>query len=924
MCLAFLLYLPDSAAQEKQESSALNKPLKRVERSEDQAFILEVRIKREIISEGIFAYANSGSLLIPLGEMMQLLGLPITVNASEGYADGWFISEDRTFTLEIPQNRIILSGEISPLPPASVELHENEIYVDVAALSKWLPIDFEFSLSEQILRINPREKLPSQLLKERGLIRERLGNSAEKEIYPREPYRHKMISHPYSDINWNADYHNDAENEIGTDFDVLTRMELMGFNARGFVSGNEDEGLSEVRILLEHKDPDGGLLGPLDATEVELGDIFTKPLPALTSSQIGRGAHVSNFPLERVSEFSQTTVRGDSLPNWDVELYRNDVLLDFQRVGVNGIYEFLDVPLVNGLNTVRLEFYGPFGERRTKIERFLIGPELIKPGKFYYSVAANQQGSDLISVNEDFLTIRDEPRGIAEFQYGISESASIFSYLLSIPLEDDKQHQYATIGSALTLGAVYSRFALTSDVAEGGYAFDMGLQTRYRSFTFTATHEEYIDDMITERTESVSDPVVRRSILNIDGQLPTFVAGRFLNAGFGVEREEVESGRVQTDFTNRLSIFFWRSTLSNTLRYQLLSSDDLDDDVLFRGDFLASARFDQFNLRTELSYSIEPTTELETVTVGGEYGYSQDLTLQGDVSYQLLDEVTVLSAGVNKRFDAFTANTTALYRDTDELEVRLSFSTSIGMDYEEDSYSMFADQIANTGMLNTFVYIDNNADGVFNAGDTPLENAALRIDKASSRKTTNESGKMFLTDLSTYRPLSVTLDRSSVEDPYLVPAVEGKEVVLRPGVAIDLEMALYPTGEIDGVAYMEREGKREAASNVEVELVDASGKVVNKTTSSYDGFFLFELVPPGIYTIRIAEEQMQRLGFTSLITYEGIIIQGNGMVYAGLDMLARQPYDAGAIDALLPLPELDNLVKDYYKQRVKVPELPVN
>jgi hypothetical protein len=123
---------------------------------------------------------------------------------------------------------------------------------------------------------------------------------------------------------------------------------------------------------------------------------------------------------------------------------------------------------------------------------------------------------------------------------------------------------------------------------------------------------------------------------------------------------------------------------------------------------------------------------------------------------------------------------------------------------------------------------------------------------------------------------------------------------------------------------MEREGKREAASNVEVELVDASGKVVNKTTSSYDGFFLFELVPPGIYTIRIAEEQMQRLGFTSLITYEGIIIQGNGMVYAGLDMLARQPYDAGAIDALLPLPELDNLVKDYYKQRVKVPELPVN
>ena len=41
---------------------------------------------------------------------------------------------------------------------------------------------------------------------------------------------------------------------------------------------------------------------------------------------------------------------------------------------------------------------------------------------------------------------------------------------------------------------------------------------------------------------------------------------------------------------------------------------------------------------------------------------------------------------------------------------------------------------------------------------------------------------------------------------------------------------------------------------VDLELVDAGGKMIAKTRTDYDGFFLFERVAYGSYTIRVAKE----------------------------------------------------------------------
>jgi len=85
----------------------------------------------------------------------------------------------------------------------------------------------------------------------------------------------------------------------------------------------------------------------------------------------------------------------------------------------------------------------------------------------------------------------------------------------------------------------------------------------------------------------------------------------------------------------------------------------------------------------------------------------------------------------------------------------------------------------------------------------------------------------------------------------LVPKKAMQVVVPRPGVAAEVQIGLVGGGDIEG-SLVKSGGL--GFEGVGLELVDANGKVVARTRTDFDGFFLFERVAYGAYTIR-ADEQ---------------------------------------------------------------------
>ena len=119
--------------------------------------ILRVQLDGSTLSDGLTAYQSGVHILLPLGELARLLTLAITVQPKTGSASGYVLSEDRTFGLNVAQFTASLAGNDLRFEPQGARVIDEDIYVSSELLSRWLPINFEISLSALELQVKPRE-----------------------------------------------------------------------------------------------------------------------------------------------------------------------------------------------------------------------------------------------------------------------------------------------------------------------------------------------------------------------------------------------------------------------------------------------------------------------------------------------------------------------------------------------------------------------------------------------------------------------------------------------------------------------------------------------------------------------------------------------------------------------------------------------
>ena len=135
-----------------------------------------------------------------------------------------------------------------------------------------------------------------------------------------------------------------------------------------------------------------------------------------------------------------------------------------------------------------------------------------------------------------------------------------------------------------------------------------------------------------------------------------------------------------------------------------------------------------------------------------------------------------------------------------------------------------------------------------------------------------------------------------LDDPMLTPKKALQVVVPRPGVAADVQIALVGGGDVEGALMKSGELGFEG---VDLELVDSSGKLVATARTDFDGFFLFERVPYGAYTVRISKDSaiaaklIAELGVRLDVTADKAIVRLGGIQAVPAPVLAS----AGAAPA---------------------------
>ncbi len=851
--------------------------------TQPEMYILEVALDKNILSDAFLIYHDGRNTYIPLEDLATMLQFPLTVDA-QGNADGWFISPERTLTLNLDRQEIFIQGARQPFSKDHVRMLDDRLHVSTTTLEHWFPLSFNYIIASQRLIITPTEPLPIQQAWQRQQQRTSYAHQ-ERPDYPLTKLPYRMFTYPSVDVTLSPEY-DDRRAGFGGEFNLLATGDLAYLTGELFASGNET-GLTDIQLALGRVSPQRDLLGPLAASEFRIGDINSRELPLIADNTTGRGAFISNFPLERVREFDRITLRGILRPDWEVELYRNDILLDFQVGNATGEYIFDDVPLVVGENIVRLVFYGPFGEKEERIERYVIGADQVKPGEQLYHLAVIEHERDLLQVNEfpDFEGTRGEPRVIAEYAYGVNERLSLFSNFAHIPLENTRARSYLSGGVNSNLWGFFLRGSVASDIAEGGTSYSLAAQRRIQDTSLSLEYERFIN-FISEATETTFDPLTSRLRGIIEGRLPGLDFLQ-LTSSLITEYREFRSNRANTDLTHRLSLPLGSTFLSHTLRYSE-NSFDTGSASFTNGELLVNLRQSGLSLRGTSAYALDPA-ELTGISLTSDYDLSPTMLLRGSISHELGEQsLTRYGLGLTEELAHMRINTTAEYEDTGNLRILLSLSFNLSHDPTESRYRMYPDQYARYGKLSASIFHDRDGDGMQSDADTPLEHARIRVNQARSRGHSNQNGMVFHPQLETAQQTQLSVDLASIDDPFLVPLEQGHAVIARPGVTAELAFPMVMTGEIDGITYLERSGTQTEAANVMLELTDLEGNIIATTTSGYDGFYLFQSIRPGKYHVQVSPDQLARTAMqatpseTLTISHDGTVISGQDMVLKSL------------------------------------------
>jgi hypothetical protein len=144
-----------------------------------------------------------------------------------------------------------------------------------------------------------------------------------------------------------------------------------------------------------------------------------------------------------------------------------------------------------------------------------------------------------------------------------------------------------------------------------------------------------------------------------------------------------------------------------------------------------------------------------------------------------------------------------------------------------------------------------------------------------------------------------------------------------------MEFLVTPTGVIDGTVYLSgHNGENRPLSNVVLEIVDEEGVVIDTVHSESDGFYLFENLQPGTYTVRVSLDDTGRLSRSGEL--EGSIFIGNdatiisGRDFVLLDLEGKvpsvidQPANVSQEKEILPEETLLRQ-QEYMKNRKPIP-----
>ena len=775
----------------------------------------------------ITALIRGDQLYLPVMDVFNFLKVRNIPASGLESVSGFFINSEAIYLINYTDHLIKYQDRIFNLSPGELIRTESNLYLLSSYFGKVFGLDCIFNFRSMSIRVNSKLELP--MIKEMRLEEMRRNLTRLKG----EVKADTAIGRTYPAFRFGiADWSAVATEESNSKTDARINLSLGSMIAGG-----------EATVSLNYSS-----LTPFDEKQQyyqwRYVDNDSKPLRQVMAGKIAAnatstiyypvvGIQFTNTPTTYRRSFGSYTLSDRTEPGWIVELYVNNVLVDYVKADASGFFTF-EVPLVYGNSTVTLKFFGPWGEERTREQNIIIPFNFLPKNTFEYNI-----GTGIV---EDTLSSRFSR---ASFNYGVTRKLTIgggVEYLSSVrsgPVMPFLTTSLSILNNILISGEYTYGVRYRGTLS---YRFPSNLQFDVQYIKYEKDQKAINYNYLEERKAIISMPLrikkftsfQRISLYQILFPGSSYTTGEWLFSGsfLGVNTNLTTYALFVHDA--RANVY---SNFSLSLR--------LPAEFVFMPQ--VQYGFTRNNLMSMKLLVEKRLKERAYFNIGYEQNFANDLRI----------------ASMGVRYDFSFAQTGLTYRQIDRNTSLTQYARgSLIADHKSRYHVVDNRPNVGKGGISVIPYLDLNSNRKRDTGEPKVYGLNLRAGGGRVERSERDSTIRIL-GLEPYTTCFIELDANSFENVSWRLPVHTLNVSVDPNILKIIEIPVTVAGEASGSVSLDINGEKKGQGRIVVSFYSGKIKPSGKILTEDDGYFSYFGLAPGLYDVMIDTVQLKKLGLIS-------------------------------------------------------------
>jgi hypothetical protein len=832
-----------------------------------------------------------GRFYLPLTSLFRALAINQETDARTLAVHGEYQPTGEQYRIDFDEGTATIGGRPIRFTADDFIVGEADYYLATELVLEIFDLDFEVDVSRLVLLLRAERSLPIYEIVERRRRRERMARyNPVQTHYPLiAPMGRAAVDGLFLDYTLTSSGRQVDDQALGANL-ALGGHVLGGALSLNALGSHRNE-YSDMRLT-------GGQwrFGLVDnpvLTGIAAGSVSAE---GFTNRSLW-GVQVSNHPLEPVRLFVSQIVEGEADPNSEVEIYLNNVLVDWARVDDSGRYRF-EIPLPYGSAQIRTVVGTPGGLFIERLHRVQVPHAFVRPGKLRYSITAGRQR--FVPAGEQNL-----PVGVAaRVDYGVSSRLTA-----RVGVDHFTRDEGVRTAPFTALSARIGHAQLATIEFAPGTLVRTRLTGIFSSgISWSGTGAHFLDPDFAgasgRTNELQGDLYIPARIGRLQGSLRVdasrleardLVSTRAsVDLGVQIRRLSLRTGYRGNWFERPESPLRLDQRVSYTASYSfpyLRTRSSLVAGLFVRGQVEVGALDHAFR-RVDLSMS-RPVTRRGRVNLTYSYDHLLNMTaVRGGFTLDL-NEVRVASTATRNR-NAWTFNQ--------------SVRGSAGLDLRTGHMNLTHRQQVGRGAATVRLFLDRNNSGTFDEGDEIITDNAVRLRRSGFRYQ-DRSGVTRLLQLQPYARYDVEINPGALSNPMFVPGVDKFSFIASPNVFNTVDVPFYMSGILDG-AVMRRVGETlQPIGGVRLFLRSDDGESEHVMQTFSDGGFYVMGVRPGHYTLEIDPGQLPFLRGTPKPASMEVVVEPlyEGAFIEGLNFVVEPDSpDDGGMDRAVDVPPVED------------------